>query len=60
VKFINQKNCREFALEVAKKYRPAHPFDRVSKEFLERIDAEIRAVIVRRVQGLPSVGRTIK
>jgi hypothetical protein len=60
VKYINQKNCRKFALEAARTHRPAHPFERVSKEFLEQIDREVCNLIIRRVQGMPSVGKTIK
>jgi hypothetical protein len=60
VKYINAKSCREFALEAARTHRPAQPFERVSKEFLEQIDREVRNLIIRRVQGMPSVGKTIK
>jgi hypothetical protein len=60
VKYINQKNCREFALEAAKIHRPAHPFERVSKEFLVQLDCEVRNLISSKVRALPSVGKTIK
>jgi hypothetical protein len=60
MKYINAKTCREFALEAAKSHRPAHPFERVSKEFLEQINRDVQALIIRRVQGMPSVGKTIK
>ena len=60
MKFINQKNCRDFTLEAAKVHRPAHPFERVSKEFLEQLDREVRNLIINKVKTLPSVGKTIK
>ena len=60
MKYINQKNCREFTLEAARTHRPAHPFDRVSREFLEQLDREVRNLIIQKVKALPSVGKTIK
>jgi len=57
---LNSKACRDFALAAAKTHRPAHPFERVSKEFLDQINADLRNVIVNRVKALPSVGKTIK
>ncbi len=60
MKYINQKNCRDFTLEAAKTHRPAHPFERVSKEFLEQLDREVRNLIINKVKALPSVGKTIK
>jgi hypothetical protein len=60
LKYINQKNCRDFTLEAAKTHRPAHPFERVSKEFLEQLDREVRNLIINKVKALPSVGKTIK
>ena len=60
MKYINQKNCRDFTLEAAKTHRPAHPFERVSKEFLEQLDREVRNLIINKVKALPSMGKTIK
>ena len=60
VRFINQKACRDFALEAAKIHRPAHPFERVSKEFLIQLDYEVRSLISAKIKALPSVGKTIK
>ena len=60
VKYINQKNCREFTLEAAHTHRPAHPFERVSREFLEQLDREVRVLIIQKVKALPSIGKTIK
>ena len=60
MKFINAKACRDFALEAAKVHRPAHPFERVSKEFLEQLNNDIRNLIISRVRNHPSVGKTIK
>lgn len=60
MKYINQKNCRDFTLEAAKTHRPAHPFERVSKEFLEQLDREVRNIIIQKVKALPSVGKTVK
>jgi hypothetical protein len=60
VKYINAKACREFALEAAKVHRPAHPFERVSKEFLDQLNCEVRNLIVSKIRNHPSVGKTIK
>lgn len=57
--FLNAKATREFALWAARIHR-AHPFERVSKEFLDHLDAEVRNLIIQKVKALPSVGKTIK
>jgi hypothetical protein len=56
MKFINAKHTKQYALEVPR----AHKFTRVSRSFLERIDAKVRALITAEVQSLPSKGETIK
>jgi len=54
---INKAACKKFALEIAK--LRFHKFTRVSKEFLDDMDACLRATIRTRVNGLPSSGKTI-
>lgn len=58
--YLNAKACRELALFLAKTHRPAQGFERVSKDFLERIDAKVRALILTEVQAHPSKGKTLK
>lgn len=57
---INAKSCRELALHLATAHRPTQGFNRVSKEFLERIDAKVRNLILAEVKIHPSKGRTLK
>jgi hypothetical protein len=60
MKHINAKAVRELALHLAAAHRPAQGFTRVSKEFLERIDAKVRNLVLTEVNSHPSVGRTLK
>lgn len=51
---------RQLALETARACRPHSRFTRVSKEFLDAIEAATRAAVVDRVKRHPSLGRTLK
>ena len=55
---VNSK-VKELALHAAKEYRPAWQAKRVSKKFLDRINARTRAIITEEVKHHPSVGQTI-
>jgi hypothetical protein len=57
--YINSKAIKELALHVAKETRPAWGAQRVSKRFLERINAHVRALVTQEIQRHPSVGKTI-
>jgi hypothetical protein len=57
---INAKAVRELALHLASAHRPAQGFNRVSKEFLERIDAKVRNLVLTEVKSHPSKGTTLK
>jgi hypothetical protein len=60
MKYINAKSCRELTLHLAANHRAAQGFNRVSKEFLERIDAKVRNLILSEVTAHPSKGKTLK
>jgi hypothetical protein len=60
MKHINAKSVRELALYFASAHRSAQGFDRVSKQFLERIDAHVRNIVLAEVKGHPSIGKTLK
>lgn len=60
MQYINAKACREVALHLASYHRPAQGFNRVSKDFLERINAKVRNLISAEVQAHPSLGKTLK
>jgi len=67
MKYINAKSVRELALAFASGPRPrprphrsAQGFDRVSKQFLERIDAHVRNIVLAEVKSHPSIGKTLK
>ncbi len=53
-------NVKKFALATATAIRPAAGFERVSKEFLDKVEAHTRAFIVEQVRQHPSKGVTIK
>jgi hypothetical protein len=57
---INAKAVRELALHLASTHRNAAGFNRVSKEFLDRIDAKVRSLVLYEVQSHPSKGKTLK
>jgi hypothetical protein len=61
--FINSSSVKKFALACAanhKKMSDGTPrFTRVSAEFLENVNAEVMMLVDRKVQQLPSSGRTI-
>ena len=59
MKHINAKSVKELALHFAAEYRPAWGAERVSRKFLERIDARVRAMVLSEVKGHPSIGKTI-
>lgn len=56
---INKKQARQHALDHAATTR-AHPFTRVSSDFLVEIEADTRAAIERRIAGHPSMGKTLR
>lgn len=60
VAVINKSAVKKLALEYALVRFPGGKFTRVSAEFLENVDLEIRNVVRRRIHELPSVGKTIK
>lgn len=51
---------RKLALDTATACRPAAKFSRVSKEFVDAIEAATRAAIIARVKSHPSKGVTLK
>ena len=56
---ISRANVKKLALEVSQQDR-AGKFTRVSKDFLDRIEAITKRAIVAEVQRHPSVGITLK
>lgn len=55
---INETRLRNFALSCAE--QRAHRFERVSKEFIERMDARLKAMVADEIKRLPSKGKTIR
>jgi hypothetical protein len=60
MKYLNAKACRELTLHLAAAHRPTQGFNRVSKEFLLRIDARVRNLILAEIKSHPSKGKTLK
>tara|TARA_R100000458_G_scaffold31613_1_gene29009 strand:+ start:2066 stop:2248 length:183 start_codon:yes stop_codon:yes gene_type:complete len=56
---ISRSNVKKLALEVSAQHR-AGKFTRVSKDFLDRIEAITKRAIVSEVRRHPSVGKTLK
>lgn len=56
---LNKSNVRKLALEHSAAHR-AGKFNRVSKEFIEAVEANTRAFIAARVHSHPSIGKTLK
>jgi len=57
---INMKHCRKMALRIARDKRKGWSPERVSKEYLDKLDTKVRAMIIRSVMSHRSVGKTIK
>ncbi|MBN1805693.1 MAG: hypothetical protein JW837_10610 [Sedimentisphaerales bacterium] len=57
---INLKHCRKMALRIATDKRKGWAPQRVSKEYLDKLDAKVRAIIIKSVMSHRSVGKTIK
>jgi len=57
---INMKHCRNMALRIARDRRKGWAPQRVSKEYLDKLDAKVRAMIIKSVMSHRSVGKTIK
>lgn len=55
---LNRKYTKMVTLDLVKSR--SHEFTRVSPEFLNRVEAQIRNFIEAEIQRLPSVGKTIK
>lgn len=56
---INRAYVREWALDYAHTNR-SHPFNRVSEEFLNAVEASTKAFIRNRIDRSPSKGVTLK
>lgn len=56
---INFKHCRDFALGYAERNRKGWKPKRVSKKFLNELNASVRHSIEKAVASHPSVGKTI-
>ncbi len=48
------------ALRIARDKRTGWSPQRVSKEYLDKLDAKVRAIIIKSVMSHRSVGKTIK
>jgi hypothetical protein len=57
---LNRAAVKQFALDHAARTRQAVNFTRVSKDFLEAIEAKLRVAITERIHQHPSKGTTLK
>jgi hypothetical protein len=55
---VSPSKIRDLALAVSKEARQGK-FTRVSKDFLDRIEAKTYALVVAEVKAHPSVGKTL-
>lgn len=56
--FINSAHVKQLALDVSKKHK-AGKFNRVSRDFLVRVNNHVRAFVENEIRSAPSVGKTI-
>ncbi len=59
MQITNHTRVRRLALDYAAKAR-SHKWERVSADFLARIDAACAAAVRREVDKAPSVGKTLQ
>ena len=57
---INRAQCKKFALRWAQENRKGWSANRVSKQYLDDIEAKVRILIQLSINRHPSVGQTIK
>ncbi len=57
---INRAQCKKFALRWAQENRKGWSASRVSKQYLDDIEAKVRILIQLSINRHPSVGQTIK
>ncbi len=57
---ISPTKVKQYALEIAAEHRAAANFTRVSKEFVDAVEANARAFILDRVKRHPTRGVTLK
>ncbi len=57
---VSPIKVKQLALEIAAQHRSAANFTRVSKDFINAVEADARAFILDRVKRHPSRGRTLK
>jgi len=57
---INRAQCKKFALRWAQENRKGWSAKRVSKQYLDDIEAKVRILIQSSINRHPSVGQTIK
>lgn len=55
---INKRAVKIFSLELGQ--ARFHKFTRVSADFLIEVEGVVKDYIRRKIEGLPSVGKTIK
>lgn len=57
---LNRAATKKFILDKFKSLRPGMPITRVSAEAIEKLEAQLRAVIIFEVNRCPSIGKTFK
>jgi len=56
----NRSALRTYALQRAAETRPAWAPSQVSKEFLDRMEARLRAIVAAEIQQHPTKGKTLR
>jgi len=57
---ICESHVKEFILKKAKALRTGWRCNRVSQDALDKIEAKVRAMIIRAIKSHPTVGQTFK
>ena len=55
---INKKAVKQYTLDYCLKNRSK--FTRISNQFFDNMDSQLRNMIDKYVQSLPSIGKTVK
>ena len=60
MRFINKKNCRRYALDMAEGRFNRRKFTEVASSFYFHLDAMVKTAIDDLVEELPNKGKTVK
>jgi len=57
-KLLSKTHVRQFALDASQTM--GRPFTRVSQEFIDEVEADLRQMVLKKIRTRPSIGITLK